>query len=343
MATIKDIAKASRVCPATVSNVLNNSRPVHPRTRERVLEAARNARYRPNAVARALVGKQMNTLGIVYLHRADDANLDPYFVAMLDGVLAEARRHRQNVTLCTSGSWDDDAMLLPSLCDSRCDGIILVVPPEGDIIGPGLESAGVPYVIIGSQTLNPATPSVDVDNEQGAAAIVQHLIDQGHQRIALLVPELDKKMSYVSERCAGYRRALAANGIAFDSSLVKAHAFGHMANRSAVEALMAYPRARRPTALFSTFDLGAIDALYILREMGLRVPDDISVAGFDDIAAAATSAPPLTTIRQPFREIGARATAKLLMQIGRAGDAAGRDILPTQLIMRESVAPPPIS
>lgn len=336
MATIKDIAKASQVCPATVSNVLNNSRPVHPRTRERVLEAARLAQYRPNAIARGLVGKRMNTIGVVYLHHDADANLDPYFVAMLDGILAQARRRHQNVTLCTSGSWNDDTFLLPNLCDGRCDGILLIVPPREDIIAPGLQAAGVPFVIIGSPSDDPTIPTVDIDNVAGAASVVQHLIDQKHRRIALLTLGADLQFSYVSERTEGYRRALESNGIPFDPSLI----LGLEGVRPALETMMALPKPQRPTALFCVIDLVALEAMQSLQEMGVHIPDDISIAGFDDIAAAAISRPPLTTVRQPFREIGDHAVERLMALIEKKSDDARSDLLPTELILRSSVAPP---
>jgi LacI family transcriptional regulator len=338
MATIKDIAKASRVCPATVSNVLNNTRAVHPQTRERVLEAARLANYRPNALARGLVGKRMNTIGVVFLHREADASLDLYFVAILDGVLAQARRQRQNVTLVTSGSWDDDAGLLPTLCDGRCDGVLLIVPPVDDSIAPGLKAAGIPCVITGSRSSDAATASVDVDNVDGACRIVEYLIAQGHRRIAYVSPGL--QFTYLQERREGYLRALERHGLPTDPQLIRHHPFGPFAMRPQIQALLALPQAQRPTAIFCAFDLIALEVVALLQEQGLQIPNDISVVGFDDVPNTATSIPALTTVRQPFREIGDRAAERLLAEISKRGDDGGRELLPTALVIRASVAPP---
>lgn len=350
MATIKDVARASQVCPATVSNVLNNRRAVHPATRDRVLQAARELKYHPSAIGRGLVHKRMNTLGVVFMHSDTHFHLNAYLVAILEGVLAVAAARQQNTTLCTSYSWARGGDLLPTICDGRTDGVVLIVPPLNDHLAPALLDAGLPFVLVGSKSELAEVSTVDIDNVDSARRMVDYLLDQGHRRIALLSFRSELSFGFAAERVAGYRKAHRDRGIRCDESLIVGYMSfdenpgeGYASLFQELKALMDRPLGERPTALFCIHDRAAVAALDALRRLGVHVPGDISVTGFDDMAGV--TEPPLTTVHQPFRSIGERAAEILLEQIdssvARIGLPAPRkEILPAELIVRASVVPP---
>jgi len=350
MATIKDVARACQVCPATVSNVLNNRRAVHPATRDRVLKAARELKYHPSAIGRGLVHRRMNTLGIVFLHSDTNFHLNQYLVAILEGVLAVAAAKKQNTTLCTSYSWARGGDLLPTICDGRTDGAILIVPPLNDHLAAALLEAGLPFVLVGSKSDDPEVTTVDVDNVDGARRLVLHMLEQGHRRIALLHFKSELSFSFSSERIEGYHKGFEEFGVPCDESLIAGYTSfdeepeaGYTSLYQELKSLMSRPVDQRPTALFCIHDRAAVAAIEDLRKLGFRVPEDVSVTGFDDMAGITN--PPLTTIHQPFRQIGERAAELLLSQIDASVakaplPIATKEILPAELIVRGSVAPP---
>ncbi len=350
MTTIKDIARLSRVSPATVSNALNNSRPVNPRTRERILQAVRQTNYHPSAVGRGLVGKRMNTLGVVFRHSDAHFQFNQYLVAILEGVLAVAAQRNQNTMLFTSYSWTHDGNLLPMICDGRTDGVLLIVPPIDDHLGPALKKENVPFVLVGSHSDDKDVSSVDVDNVAAARSLVGYLFDQGHRRIALLNFKSPLRFTFSSERIAGYRGAHEERGFDVDETLIASYdslddspESGYSSLRIELRALMSRAPTDRPTALFCIHDRAAVAAMQALEGLGLRVPEHVSVVGFDDTAAS--TSPPLTTIHQPFRQIGVRATQILLDEVdaGTTGDGVAltrREFLSAELIVRQSVSAP---
>lgn len=320
------------VSPATVSQVLGGGkRPVSEQTRQRVIHAARTLGYRPNAIARGLVKKRMNTLGVVIQHAAEAAHTNPALGAILDGILAVGTRRHQHITLVTYRSWEEAQDAVPSLSDGRCDGLLLVVPPQDHALLEGLIERGLPFVIIGAHSDDERVPYIDVDNVLSAERVTRYLLEQGHRQIALL-SDIQGTHQFVAERVNGYRRALEAAGVSPDSSLIAMR----QNVATSLAALIHHPV--RPTALFCVTDACALSALHHLSVQGLRVPEDISVAGFDDIPAAAVSHPPLTTLRQPMALAGELAAEMLLTRIGNLPLEAEKICLPTELIVRASVA-----
>ena len=335
-AGIKEIAEASGVSQATVSQVLGGGkRPVRVETRARVEQAARALGYRPSAVARGLAGKRMDTLGVVIHHDLQAAHTNPALAAILDGILSTATRRHQHANIVTYSCWEEAEARLPALTDGRCDGVLLVVPPRRTALVPALLDCGLPFVLIGAHSDDPRVSCVDIDNVAAAETVVAHLLAQGHRRIALFSGN-PTALEFVDERVRGYRRALAAAGLPFDPALVVTG--GRVSEDLAP--LLERP-ARRPTALFCVTDADALSTMQFLPHRGLRVPDDLSVAGFDDVPQAAQAFPPLTTLRQPSAAAGGRAADLLLAQINGEQPPGAKVCLHTELVVRRSDAPAP--
>lgn len=333
--TIKDLARASGVSVATVSYVINNGpRPVHPRTRKRVLAAMEALDYHPNAIARGLSAKRMNTVGVVTgFWVTPDVNF--YFAAVLHGILATAQRYRQSTILFALNDGDQMLDEVPFYCDGRCDGLIIFGQVSEEVAGI-LKRKAMPFVLLHHTESDPDISAIDIDNVAAAQEMVAYLVAQGHRRIAYL----DGQWQSAMLRLEGYRRALEEADIAYEESLVWSGDYTIPSGYERTLANMQGNSPNRPTALFCGDDAIALGAVGALRDLGLRVPQDVSVAGFDDISLAANSHPALTTMRQPLGQIGLRAAEMLMDQI-EAREAPGRkEFLPTELIVRDSVAPP---
>lgn len=333
-AGIREIAAASGVSQATVSQVLGSGkRPVRAETRERIEQAARELGYRPNALARGLAKSRINTLGVVIHHNSEAAHTNPTLNAILDGILSVATRHQQHTNIVTYGCWADAEASLPTLTDGRCDGIILVVPPRDTALVPALLESGLPFVLIGAHSDAPGVSCINIDNITATEKMVSYLLSQGHRRIAFF-SSVTGAHQFVDERIVGYRRALESAGLSFDASLVvtEDEAFRCLALWRA-EAF-----TNPPTAIFCATDADALAVIHFLTLRGVHIPDEVSVAGFDDIPSAAMSFPPLTTVRQSSASAGEKAAELLLAQINGRQEAGQTVYLPTELIVRDSVS-----
>lgn len=338
--SIKEVAARAGVSLGTVSKVLNESAgaQIASGTRERVRRAARELGYSPNAVARALVRKQLDTIGVVLTGNATSPIGSPFFATLFDAVLEGAAARGQNTTVFTGRRWVDGPTSLPAFRDGRCDGLLLFYQlPESDIISTLLD-ARMPVVLVNDVRDDPRLSYVDVDNVAAFRSAVEHLIGLGHRRIALLSDW--EHLTYVPARRDGYRRALGAAGIPFDERLVVVNGSldemtGHFA------AVMSLPPGERPTAVAAMGDGSAIGAIAALRRLGWRVPEDVSVTGFNDDGTAEREHVALTTVRQPYRLIGETAVDLLLEQIEDIDRRGRRVIVPTDIVTRGTTAAPP--
>lgn len=333
--TIKEVAQACGLSQATVSQVLGGgSRPVSTRTREHILKMARTLDYRPNAVARGLTRKRMNTLGLALLHSENFSDANPFLMLLLDGMLAVTTRRSQSTMLCTVSRWQT-AEHLPVLSDGRCDGVLLLIPPNDCALFDILRRRKVPFVVVNAPPPAPGDSWVDVDNVRAAREMTEYLLALGHRRIAFVRDEFHLSYAFMHERHAGYRQAMTEAGV-YDPAL-------DGCTRAQAVAL-APPATGSPTAFFCLYDMEALALMAELQRLGLRVPEDVSVAGFDDIPAAASSRPALTTARQPVALIGQRAAERLLLLIeegsDRERDTDNGELLPAELIVRASTGPP---
>jgi LacI family transcriptional regulator len=337
--TLADVGHAAGVSAMAASAVLNGAQTssrISAETRERILKAADELAYRPNAAARALANRRMNTLGVAAV--IEGGELNHYFLEVFNGILEAAAQHDQSTTVFALHDWTRDQARLGSICDGRIDGLVLVGPT---FLGEAVTlPAHTPFVAVHANGAMPNVTNIESDEERGAYDLVKYLIAQGHRRImhlagpaGLLGPE---------RRIRGYQRALAAARIPFDPELLIPAGFNAPAGRDAVRQwLKRHDREAMPDAIFCVNDGLALGCIEALAEVGLRVPDDVSVAGFDDSLAARMSVPQLTTVRQPLRAMGARAVELLLARIGRAGNASAAAakpvVFPVELVKRGSV------
>ncbi len=334
--TSADVAARAGVSRTTVSFVLND-RPgtnISPSTRVRVLEAANELGYHPHASARGLAGGKSHTLGFVLRQSPEQVAGDAVLVETLRGLASAARTAGFRVMVepldPTDGTYD--ALLRAQ----HTDGIVVSGPRIDDTGLVRLAHDGFPIVLQGSLPGIEA-PSVDVDNVRGARLAVDHLIGLGRRRIACIT---NAPLAYTAaqERLDGYRMALDDAGIGYDESLVAIADFDAGSGHRAMASLLGSGATARLDAAFVASDVVAFGAIAAIREAGLRVPDDISVVGFDDIPLAAFYDPPLTTIRLPAYDLGLAAGAALLDRVaGRP--VPDRSLLPTELIVRSSTAP----
>lgn len=329
------------------SAVLNGARTssrIAPETRERILKAAAKLQYRPNAAARALANRRMHTIGLAGV--IEGGELNTYFLEVFNGILEAASRSEQNTTVFTLHDWRRDVARLPVFCDGRIDGMILLAPTLTREAAKLLPSH-TPFISIHGNVPIPNVPNIETDEEQGAYDMVRYMIAHGHRRILHVAGE--PGLIGPERRLRGYKRALASAHIRFDSSFVVEAGFNAERGRSAMRSWLRHHAGEPlPQAVFCVSDGVASGCLEALAEAGLRVPDDISVGGFDDTLAARTTVPQLATVRQPLRAMGNRAVELLLarIQAQAAGLPPGTTeeepiVFPVDLVPRASVGAPP--
>lgn len=346
-ATLADVGRAAGVSAMAASTVLNGARTssrIAADTRERILEAAARLRYRPNATARALVNRRMNTIGVAAV--IGGGELNGYAMEIFTGILGAADRASQNTTMFTLHDWDRDTARLHGWCDGRIDGLILIAPTLTKAAAKLLPSH-TPFVALHSNTAMPNVVNIESDEERGAFEMVLYLIAQGHRRIMHVTG--DRGLLGPERRIKGYKRALAAGRISFNPSLFVEADFGEGSGRSAMRNWMKqHVGEPMPEAVFCANDAIATACMEVFAEAGLRVPEDVSVAGIDDTLAARTTVPQLTTIRQPLRAMGSRAVEVLLSSIQAQNE--GRDfeigepiVFPVEIVVRASVGIPPLA
>jgi DNA-binding LacI/PurR family transcriptional regulator len=330
--SIKDIARAARVSHPTVSRALRNSPLVNQETAERIRQIASQMGYWPNAVARGLVTKRTGTIGVVVTTIAD-----PFIGEVVSGVEEIANDHGYSVFLANSNA--DPAReikVVQSFQERRVDGILVAASRVGALYVPLLSQLKVPIVLINNQHPDEFVHSVVIDNVPASVKAVQHLIQLGHQRIAYMGDQFGFHSD--TERFAGYRQALALADYPFLPELV-VHGDGKPeGGEQAMEKLLALPA--RPTAVFCYNDMSAIGALRRIRAHGLRVPDNISLVGFDDLFIASYTDPPLTTVRQPKQPMG-RMAMEIMLKLLSEGHHETIIRMQGELVVRESTAPPP--
>jgi LacI family transcriptional regulator len=339
MTTIRQVAKACGVSPMTVSFVLNN-RPgqVSQETRERVLRMVRDMGYRPSAL-KPSDRRLTNTLGIVTRATLGSLVGQGYFSRIFRGALGKADEMRQNVTLFTSSLMQADTHRSVRIyCDGRCDGLLVVSPDRDSPLVQTLQERGTPYVLTGSSPDDESIPSCDVDNSNEFYRITEYVVKLGHRRIAFCGGA--DFVTCVHQRYDGFHRALKDSGVPLDPtlSIIGIH-IEHQTQQWLAEIMRRSP-SRRPTAILAWDDGVAGLAMRTALDLGLRVPEDVSITGFNDDEAVVAAYPTLTTVRQPYDRIGGGAIEILLSQIKGSDSIAKRRLEPAELIIRGSAAPP---
>jgi len=306
--TMRDIAERAGVSLITVSRALNNKPDVNKETRARILAIAQEIDYTPNVHARALASGDSKTLGLIV---ADSAN--PFYGKLIRGVEDTASAHGYGVILCnTSEDRERESAAHRMLREKRVDGMLVTGILTGLSPLLRLKQENIPFVLLNRYLQEIDADCVLNDNRLGAYEATTHLCELGHRRIVHLTGP--KEISSVRERLAGYRQALEEYDIPFDPELVlRCNLKLEGGCRQAKTALPVL--SPRPTAVFAYSDLLAIGVLKALRELGLRVPQDIALVGYDDIEFAPFVEPPLTTVAQLVYEIGQKGTEILLEKI----------------------------
>jgi len=337
LSSITEVARLAGVSIATASRVVSEADyPVSAHTRARVLLAARELDYVPNALARGLLKSQIPVVGVI-VHDTTD----PYFAEIVRGVEDAAESSGYLVITCSSErEGAREASYVRLLRSMRAAGVIFAGSGMDDEASieelprhvAALQGSGAAVVHLSPHALG--EPEISVDNQGGLAAMVDALVGLGHRRIAFLA---GPHTLYVArERLAGYRRALAAAGINIDERLIVDTGFSAEAGARAVDQLLA--TGAKPgtdfTAILCANDLLALGTLQRLHELGIDVPDDVSVAGFDDIPVAQMTAPSLSTVRLPLREMGRLGFKAAICALN--GEQLVPQVLPTQVVLRDS-------
>ncbi len=344
---IKDVARSIGVSYKTVSRVINGGEHVTPEMRQRVEAAIATLRYQPDHTAQSLRRGRTQTLRLVIVRRFERFLTEPFIDEVVSGIVDAAAEAGYAILLeAINPQPDAGSSVAPG---RRADGSIII---DGRQDNPAIRPehlVGHPYVMIPTRPNAPEADWVYADFRGGAREVTTHLIAQGHTRIGHLAGRLSLPER---DRLRGYRDALTAVGIPIDPTLVVVA--GHLRHHGA--SAMAKLLDRRPdlTAVFAVNDLTALGAMEFAQQRGLRIPDDVSIAGFDDIYLAGYANPPLTTVRLPAYEMGRAATQRLIATIGvDAGTDARTDggesnrtelrkgqLFPVEIVPRGSVCPP---
>ena len=326
--TINDVAVAAGVSVATVSKAVNGRYGIAPETIARVLKVVEELGYESSLVASSMRSRKTGVIGVLV------ADFEPFSAEILKGVGSELRGSHFDL-LAYAGSrqvegpgWERRS--LQRLSGTLIDAAIMVTPTVVSA------SADIPIVAIDPHAGRADLPTVESDSFGGARQATQYLIELGHTRIAFMGGRPDLRSAAL--RDAGYRRALTDAGIPFDPSLVRDGLYQQQTAREPAMSLLTAPN--RPTAVFAANDLSGIAILEVASELGLDVPGDLSVVGFDDIHEASQMTPPLTTIHQPMQTLGATAARMVVaLMAGETLDTT-HILLPTRLVPRATTAPP---
>ncbi len=328
--TLEEIAKLAGVSRSTVSRVINDHPNVRPEVRERVWQVIREVGYQPHAAARSLATNRTQVLGLIIPQAVTTLFTDPFFPHLIQGMAEACNAHRYHLMLSLfTGRTDQESLYRRVLRSGTLDGVVVASTTLDDPLIPRLLQEKLPFVSVGRHR-EAAVSYVDVDNVAGARQAVEHLLRQGHRRIATVTGPL--AMMAGRDRLEGYRQALEARGVPVDDALIAEGDFTEEGGRMAMQRLLPH----RPTAVFVASDTMAVGAMKAIKEAGLRIPEDVAVVGFDDLPVASIVEPALTTVRQPIERLGATAVEVLIGLIEQQAEAPQHVILPTQLVIRAS-------
>ena len=331
-ATLADVAAHAGVSPSTVSRVVRNATPVSPELEQAVREAIAVTGYVPNLSARQLVTTRSDTVGLIVAEEQRRVFGEPYFGALMDGVVETLTATRFHVVVVVARSAHDRVWLEHYVAGGHLDGVMVIAPPKGDPLGATLYRLGVPMVYIGRPFEATDCTFVDADNAGGAAQAVRHLYESGRRCIAMVngVPA----MRSATDRLRGYKKGLAKVGLAADRDLVLVTDYTEASGYAAMHQLLS--RGTPFDAVIAASDVVAAGVLRALREAGRTVPGDVAVIGFGDEGdAPARYDPPLTTVAQQTVEQGSQ-LARLTVAAIEGHDERKSLIVPTHLVIRAS-------
>lgn len=327
--TLEKIAKLAGVSRSTVSRVVNNHASVKPAVRQRVLEVIEATGYRPDPAARSLAGRRSGIIGLVIPRTVQFLFTDPYYPRLMQGITQACNSFDYTLSLFLCHTQAEEQKLLSRILNNQLvDGVIISASPIDDPLIPQLIKNDVPFVMIGRPTDTGRASFVDADNIGGAYSAVSYLIRRGRQRIATIMGPQNTAVGL--RRRQGYLNAFSDRGLAVIEKLMVEGDFTEAGGYMAMQWLLPH----HPDAVFVASDTMAMGALRALRGAGLAVPGDVAVIGFDDLPSSAVSDPPLTTVRQPIRRIGAQAVETLVDILANGSQPPRQLEMDTQLILR---------
>jgi LacI family transcriptional regulator len=326
--TSRDVARTAGVSQATVSRVLQGSDKVSPATRERVLHAVVTTGYSLNGVARAMKTRRTGTIGVVVARITN-----PFYPEVLEALSAELATSGQRMVLWTSEG-PGDVSALAAIREGMVDGVVFTTVTAESVPLQEAVRLRAPLVILNRSVEGLACDQVTSDNVAGSRAVAQYLVAHGHRRIGFIGGPPGPSTS--AERRRGFREGLAAAGITWEDTLCRAGDFSHADGHLAMRELLSLDDP--PTAVFCVNDLTALGAVDGARSVGRRVPEDVWLVGYDDIAMAAWESFDLTTVRQPVPDMAAVAVRMLLDRIQDPSLAARHHRFPHQIVVRGSTA-----
>ncbi|WP_127493625.1 LacI family DNA-binding transcriptional regulator [Paenibacillus glycanilyticus] len=329
-ATIYDVAKEAGVSIATVSNAINGKGNVSKKRREQIFKIMEQMNYQPNVNASALMGKKTYTLGLLI---PDISN--PFFSEIARAIEDQAHQLGYSVIMCSTDNKDERVERYIALLEQKnVDGILIGTGVDNLDILTNLQARKIPIVMISREASALEVDTVVADDYVGGLMAAQHLIEMGHTRIAILSEQL--KVSSARERIRGFKQGLQDHRISFDDrNLVICDYMVEEGRRGAGELL---GRGDRPTAIFCCNDVLAIGAMQEARSLGIKVPEELSIVGFDDTILAAVVDPPLTTVAQPIASMAKQAFQLMISNLDETEPVKKRIVLRPEINIRQSTA-----
>lgn len=327
--TIKEVAKLAGVSKATVSRVLNNTKPVSTEIKEKVMKVIEETGYKPSSLARSLVNKETHLIGVLIPDISND-----FYSVLVKGMVHFIDDNNYNILL--GNSFDEPKKELDYLelfQSKEVDGIIFMTRSLGEKHLEYVDRFNKPIITVNRKLDRLGIPNIDIDNFKAAYDATKYLIDLNHKRIGIVRASLDDPTAGV-ERFEGYKKALEDNSIEFKEELVKESHFNPKEAKKVTEELLGLKEP--PTAIFAVSDIMATGVIKAIVEKGLKVPENISVFGFDDIPLADNFIPSISTIRQPIYEMGEKAMDLLLRMISGEDITEKTFVLDHQIVERQS-------
>lgn len=329
-ATIKDVARLAEVSISTVSRVINDSKPVSPEARRKVLNAIEVLEYKPNEVARSLVTKKSNLIGVI----VNDIG-NSYVAQIVQGIEEIGRMYNYDILLCSSyGKSEIESKFIQLLMRKQVEGIILVSEIVNEELDDYLKDNSIPFVYLNKFYNILETPTVSIDNEKASIMMMEYLRDLGHRNILYLAQEKDIEITIEKDKIKGYEKVMNSINSKALVHYIKGYTIEDGYNMG--ENIKDVIKENNITAIFCCQDEIAIGLINYLYDNNIKVPDNISIAGYGDINLASIYRPKLTTIKEPYYDIGAVAIRRILKEL--SGDSTEEQVirLPIQVMKRES-------
>lgn len=333
MATIKDIARKAGVSPSTVSRVIADSSRISPATKKKVKSVMKTLNYHPNMIARSLILRSSQTLGLILSRPAESAFLNPFFPEVIRGISAVTQRCHYHLMLATAENHREESKeCLRMLGEKRVDGVILLASLVNDQLIQALVREDHPFVVVGRVPEMSKASAVNNDNIQAAYTAVRHLLQLGHRRIGLL--NGPDEYTFCQDRYTGYCFAHREFGFEPDPTLIGNGSLTQADGYNLTQLLLEL--SSPPTAVFAVDDIMALGVYRAAKEHGLVIPDDLAVIGFNDDPLASIVEPSLTTVRIPIYDMGVAAAEMVIQRLQGLDVYPSQRILSSELIIRDS-------